>query len=76
MELLQKIQPMEPTHLAKLAYESYCDHVNWQSVSGEKLPTWNDLKKDSSKEHIVLAWMAATQAVRKEIIANVENILL
>ena len=32
----------EVERLARLMYESYCDHANWKNYQGLPCPRWND----------------------------------
>jgi hypothetical protein len=45
-------------NLGKLAYEAYCNSVNWKSVTGMDLPTW-----DQQSVRLQIAWDAAAEAV-------------
>lgn len=47
--------------LAQIAYEAYCEAVEWKSFSGDQLPTWDQQCERSPQ--ISQAWRAAANAV-------------
>ena len=49
---------MNSEQRAKVAYNAYCNRVNWKSFKGDDLPKFENLP-----EHIRDAWMAAGDAV-------------
>jgi hypothetical protein len=50
------------SQLGKLAYNTYCEAVNWQSVRGDPLPHWED-QVDRLKD----AWDKAALAVAMDV---------
>lgn len=44
--------------LGQVAYEAYCESVDWKSVAGVDLPSW-----DNQTVRLRAAWDAAGQAV-------------
>lgn len=55
-------------YLAGIGYRAYCKSVGYKSFNGQTLPTWDVLKTEKTKEHIVQAWIDATHAIHKESI--------
>jgi hypothetical protein len=53
--------------LGEMAYNSYCETVEWQSLSGEGLPEWEKVRPE-----IKIAWERAAQAVVEEITKDTE----
>lgn len=48
----------DPRAAARRAYESYGEHAEWRSVTGQVMPAWDDLG-DAIRGH----WRAAIEAV-------------
>lgn len=45
--------------LGEIAYNAYCDSVNWQSIRGEPLPKFRE-----QSVQLKLAWESAAYAAR------------
>ena len=41
---------------SKGTYTTYCEAVGWKAFNDNKLPTWEELIADSSKQKIIDAW--------------------
>lgn len=56
----------EKDALAKVLYEAYCAAVGGHSaVTNEKLPTWEELKKDDKRGKVVEGWRAVAVRARQ-----------
>ncbi len=53
--------PLPGVGLGRIAYEAYSASVGGKSVTGQKLPSWDEQVTD--KHEIAAAWCAAAQAV-------------
>lgn len=52
--------------LAGFLYSAYCQQTDFKSaVTGQPLPSWEELKKDESKALVVEAWCATARAAEK-----------
>lgn len=52
-----------PDEAAKALYEAYCGVTDWKSaVSGDPLPSWEELKADPDRKLVVEGWLAVGQA--------------
>lgn len=47
--------------LGQYAYEAYCETVDWKSIRGEQLPTWDEQVEKNKK--IAYAWHNAAKAI-------------
>ncbi|MEL6614134.1 MAG: hypothetical protein AAFQ43_00265 [Bacteroidota bacterium] len=47
-------------HLAKTAYEAYCDHAEWKNFEGKPIPQWDDLDESTGVQD---KWRTSVQAV-------------
>jgi len=45
-------------HLACMAYTVYCQAVGGVAFNGDKLPSWEEFKRDPKKQKQVAAWIA------------------
>jgi hypothetical protein len=52
----------EPTQLARTAYRAYGETTDFKNFRGEPMPEWDNLG-----DRIQAAWVAATEAVRREV---------
>lgn len=50
------------THLAKTAYEAYCEHADWKNFEGNPIPQWDDLPEETGVQD---KWRTAAVAVFK-----------
>lgn len=58
------LQSEEATWLARIAYEAYCETVNWKSaVTGQDLPPF-----DMTPDAVQAGWAAAAYAVKVALI--------
>lgn len=48
---------------AKAAYELYCKEVGGLAFNGDKLPTWEVFRNDSSKTKQIKAWLKIGEMV-------------
>lgn len=48
------------THLAKLAYDAYCDHADWKNFEGKPIPQWDELPESTGVQE---KWRVAIQEV-------------
>lgn len=54
--------------LGQVAYEAYVTQVLGRAVSGDPLPTWEELNGDPQKALVVLGWKAAGGAAADRVV--------
>lgn len=58
---------MSDDKLGQTAWDTYNLNVGGKAVNGDPLPTWEQLKADPKRTHIVTGWISAAQAA---VVAN------
>jgi len=54
-------------HLAKEAYDVYCEAVGGVAFNGDPLPTWSEFCADPKKQKQHLAWLRVGGLIHKKL---------
>jgi hypothetical protein len=60
--------------LGKLAWDTYSKAVGGKAFNGDALPTWEVMKKDETKAHLVKAWKTTANAVAERVISSIPKV--
>lgn len=67
----------KPTNhgLGQTAWDAYAKSVGGKAFNGDLLPTWEEMKNDPKKAHLVNAWIASAAAVCDVVCDHIVTII-